>query len=70
MPLAYKGKIGAKPRQRKPKVPKCKKERYLCQDGPMEGYALFLTADGTTAQMNVAGQVGRYNQGKWEASCT
>lgn len=65
----YTGKVGAKMRPRAiPKPRKCSKYKYVCLDGPMAGYALFLTYGGTTAVMNIAGQIGRYNQGKWEAS--
>ena len=68
--VVYAGKVGAAPRQTKPRTKKDKKFRFECQDGPMKGYALFLSLDGITAPMSIAGQVGRYNQGKWEASCT
>lgn len=69
-PVVYSGKVGAKMKPLAMRKGSAQKVKFYCQDGPMKGYALFLTADGTTAQMNVAGQIGRYNQGKWEASCT
>ena len=68
MASVYKGKVGAKMRVRKPSVKKERKARFKCEDGPMKGYALFLTYEGTTAVMNVAGQIGRYVRGKWEAA--
>lgn len=65
----YTGKVGAKMKPPTvPKAKKCSKYRYMCMDGPMKGYALFLTYGGTTAVMNVAGQIGRYVAGKWEAA--
>lgn len=66
----YTGKVGTPPRLRKPRPKKEKKQRYECLDGPMQGYALYLSSDGATAVMNINGQIGRYNQGKWEAVCT
>lgn len=65
----YTGKVGAKMKPQSIRKASVRKVRYLCQDGPMQGYALYLTYGGTTAIMNVAGQIGRYVAGKWEASC-
>jgi hypothetical protein len=66
----YTGKVGSKMRPLKPRREPSRKQRYECLDGPMQGYALYLSSDGATAVMNINGQVGRYNQGKWEAVCT
>lgn len=43
----------------------CKKSRFKCVDGPLEGHTLMLT-DGFTAVFTIAGNTGRYNNGVWE----
>lgn len=64
----YTGKVGAPIRKTRPKKTTVKKVRYICKDGPMKGYSLMLADDGATAVMSINGQVGRYNQGKWEVA--
>ena len=40
------------------------KVKIVCQDGPLQGQTLYLTADKTTAVFTLLNQTGRYINGK------
>lgn len=42
-----------------------RKHPHQCQDGPWKGFTLYLSQFATLV-VNINGQVGRYNDGKWE----
>lgn len=51
----------------KPKLARTRKLATLLTNGPLHGRTAMLSMDRSTLTLRLAGQIGRYQEGKWQS---